>query len=145
MLLKNVFGADTEGHVISAVVAAAVISASPAIGTRGAAGVDVLSDPVKFHQYDTLSAQLIATGTVDGAWAIEWSNNYEPGGASGGRGPARAGNWVAETTATLAAPGGDGQNDLVEIQWRAAKWVRFRFTPSAGAGNVDIWISLKGT
>jgi len=139
------YGLGAEGLVIKATVASGVVTADVAIGTTvGAAGVDVVSRAVDFSQFDLLSVHALATGDADGAWDIEWSNNFSPGASEGRAQRTNAGDWAAESPRLIAAPGGDGQNDNIEIQFRAFRGVRFRFTPSGGSGTVQLWIFCKG-
>ncbi len=140
------FGNGTEGHILSATIAAGVVTAAQPGCTIGASGVDVVSAPIDIRELDVLSFQLLATNTSAGPWSVEWCNNYSLDAVEGYGQLPNPGDWDPETAVAIPAAGGSGQNDHVEFAFRGARHARVRFTPSVGVGSgqVDCWLFGKG-
>jgi len=107
----------------------------------------IVGIPVPLKGYNILGAQFVTDGTVDGAWLIEVSNDYQPASPSNMTGYGQAGNaghWTvipnSEFSPTIAAVDHtvtttQNQPVLATLPFRC---VRFTFTPSAGAGTAQV-------
>lgn len=108
-------------------------------------GVTFESDPVvgilDMRPFDRISLQLITTGTLDGDWKVEVSNNYTPAGNGTYGQPPEQGTWTDITTSfdpTIAAVvNASNQWCQADIGFRA---IRVTFTPSGVAGTGDVTV-----
>lgn len=94
-----------------------------------------------------VSYQLVANGTLDGAWKIEVSNDYSgAGGSAMGQAP-NTGTWTDITSAfspaiaAVAHGTAATQNQYIQCNPLGARAIRATFTGSAGTGAVQAIIA----
>lgn len=112
---------------------------------------------------DSLSIQVVWTGTLTATIAILASNSYIPLGsdaqfiAAGAASPPaaglnarRAGTFSAITTRVtgITNPAGAGGDCIISVAvagepFVTHNFVKFRFTPASGTGNLDVYVSGK--
>ena len=94
-----------------------------------------VSKPIDLRRYDRVSFQLVTTGTLDGAWKIEISNNV-----------VNAGTWTDITSGfSPAIATVDHTNAATQSQYAQAdiriRAIRVTFTGTAGSGNASVFIN----
>ncbi|HET7379798.1 MAG TPA: hypothetical protein VFJ24_07145 [Gaiellales bacterium] len=113
-------------------------------GASNMTGVAVVtSDPVSIQALAGISFQAVWTGTPTGTFSFEVSNNYDqqnPGLASA--------KWTVVSSSFFSnlsnvQPAGGAGDAVIELRGMKVKWVRLKYTNSAGAGSLDVWAHGK--
>jgi hypothetical protein len=97
---------------------------------------------------DNFSCQVIWDGTVAADVAVFISNSYNPNpqDIQDETIALNPGIWTDRTmsfTADITPPAGSPGDGEIHGQWVEAAFVKIVITPTAGAGNVDLYISGK--
>jgi hypothetical protein len=137
----NRFGDDgEEGHLLHLV-------------SLGVTTPQVSTPVYEMRNLDSLSFQLITTGTLTGTWTVEVSNNATPPNSAlssisniYGQ-ELGAGDWTDITTSftpSITNPAGSATNQYVQADTLTARALRITFTRASGTGNVDVYAYGKG-
>lgn len=111
-------------------------------------GTTVLTSvPTGIGYRDSISIQLIWTGTPVGTFSIEGSVNYNPGLPQSGSGPVNAGTWdplpVVTESGVVPAAAGSANSNLVNLEWLGFPWIRAVYTNASSTGVLNVWIYAK--
>ena len=105
-----------------------------------------VSNSIDLRRYDRVSFQLITTGTLDGAWKVEISNNVVNSGSGAYGQVAATGTWTDITSGfSPAIASVDHTNAATQSQYAQAdiriRAIRVTFTGTAGTGAVSVYIN----
>lgn len=99
--------------------------------TAGDMDDDIISLPTNVNMFSVMSYTIVWTGTPEGVFTVEVSNDYVPANSDK---PAYAGNWVALTLSETVEAVGDAGSAFIDIDIMGAAWVRLKYTSDTGDG-----------
>lgn len=100
------------------------------------------SPAIFMYNYYALNIQAIWTGSITGAFTLQTSLDYQPGGPAGGPAPF-AGTWVTYANSSQDPSG--VQSCVWDIFATGARWFRVDFASTGGTGTLTkLLAQLKG-
>jgi hypothetical protein len=101
----------------------------------------VTSDPTNISGLAGISYQFVWTGTPNGSFSFEVSNNHDPDRAS-------SSTWTALSTSLISGysginPAGSASNSYIDLLGLQAKWVRCKYTNASSTGTLNAWAHAK--
>lgn len=100
-------------------------------------GANYTSPPLYLSEHYALQIQAVWTGSPVGAFVLQTSLNYQPGGNGQGGGPAPvAGNWDTYPNSSISS---SGFNSCTwDIPASGIRWIRVMYTSSSGSGTLTV-------
>lgn len=102
----------------------------------------ITSEPIKLIRMDRASLHLIFTGIPTGDFAVEVSGDYRENAAGQ---PTAGGTWTPIALSPAPAAAGSADDIFIDLTVTAAPWVRLVYTPSAGSGTLNAYLSAKAS
>ena len=109
-----------------------VIDAQTMTGTSVITGA--ITDVTGMH---TVSYQHVWTGTPNGTFTFEASNNYDPARPS-------SATWTLLTVAGITNPSGAAGDTIVTLTDLGVSHVRPKYTNASSTGVLSTWVMAKG-
>ncbi len=103
----------------------------------------VTSSVTNLSQLDNIGIQLNFTGTPNGAFAVQVSNDYNESNQGGAVVVLNPGSWVNMTLTPSPVAAGVADNIYIDIVPTSAQWIRTQYTNSTGIGTLSYYISGK--
>jgi hypothetical protein len=101
----------------------------------------VTSDVTDIFTKDNINIQCIWTGTLAGSFTVQTSDDYLPSHSSVAP-PLNPGTW-ADLPLGAALANGVPDTGVFDLNELSARYLRVKFAPSGGAGNLTILITGK--
>ncbi len=110
------------------------------IVSAGDMSAPITSSPTNIEFLDNVAIQLNASGTPTGTFEVQVSIDYEQD-AQGNI--TDVGNWVPLTLSPPPVTVGAPVSILIDVNQTSTRWVRTVYTPTAGTGVLNAYISAK--
>ena len=105
---------------------------------------DITSDAISCAYLDNLSIQLDWSGTPDGSFKVQASNDHEEVNQGGVAVVTIPGSWVDIPLSTTITATGSADDAQIALNQIPGPYVRVVYTASSGTGSLNCFVSGKG-
>jgi len=91
---------------------------------------------------DNIGYQINFTGAPVGIFAVQISQDYEPGRSPNSE-PVNAGNWISVPLSPAITAAGSPDSAYIDLNQMSAPYVRIVYTRTSGTGVLNIYVTAK--